>query len=94
MFIHLALSNDNLRGHTIPCYYNSHILADFVADFLTSVKTTIAMKENCLARHINFLSGLEKLFVNILCMHMCMHACLNFFFWGGGVEGGGGVQGF
>ena len=73
---------------TMPCYYNSHILADFVADFLTSVKTTIAMKENCLAQHIKFLSGLEKLFVNMLCMHACM------FKLGGGVEGGGGVQGF
>ena len=57
------------------------ILADFVADFLTSVKTTIAMKENCLAQHIKFLSGLEKLFVNTLCMHACI-----FKFGGGGVS--------
>ena len=64
------------------------IFADFIADFLTPVKTNNYNYEICFAQHIFIRTG-ETFFVNMLCMHAIADACLNLEGRGGG---GGGVQ--
>ena len=64
------------------------IFADFIADFLTPVKTNNYNYEICFAQHIFIRTG-ETFFVNMLCMHAIADACLNLEGRGGG---GGGVS--